>query len=241
MGRTKKIILFIIISLAAILFIDRYSKEIIGITYVVYEIINGGSGTQNHINEHSKIGQKVKFSQPIGYIVRHVPSIVPIVAETKNELGSIHPKLDSEAINEYIPSDTNFTIVDVFTYRDIVNPQTYFFVLSDQQHVHYTVKESTYESLVEPIFQGARAPVDIFDNLYRRKNSVNVRFAAMKRKSPRLIPEYFSKCNVQNFTLLKWEQEATATINFNQLVCLYQYFWRDFNSETFPISFEVLK
>ena len=229
-----------IISLASLLFIDRYGSTIVGRAYLFYEILAGG-GTQEQIADYPKIGQRVRFEQPIGYIVRRVPSIVPIVAEIKNELGSIHPKLDSEAINEYIPADTNFTITDVYTYKDIVNPQTYYYVLSDQKNVRYTVDEKFLKLLNKPVYPDAKAPVSLFDDLYNSKTSMQMKFIAMTAKSPRLIPEYFSKCAVQDFSVLKWEHEAIATVDFNQLVCLYQYFWNDFNSKTFPISFEILE
>ncbi|WP_345984490.1 hypothetical protein WCX49_07570 [Sulfurimonas sp. HSL-1656] len=240
MSRRKKIFLFMIISLASILFINRYGSTIVGRAYLLYEIFTGG-GTQEHISDYPKVGQRIRFKQPIGYTVRKFRSNVPIVNEIKNELFIVHPKRGSDALNEYILSDTDFTITDVYTYKDIANPQTYFYVLTDQNNVRYIIQEKHFEWLLKPVYADAKAPVSLFDDLYRNKTSVHMKFTAMKEKNPRLIPEYFSKCEVQDFSILKWEQEALATVDFNQLVCLYQYFWNDFNSKAFPISFEVLE
>ncbi len=234
------ITLFLVISLAAMLFFVLYGSWFINLVDIASQFHNA-KGIQEHITKHPKIGQNVKFAQPIAYIVRKQPAIVPIIATTKYELLWIHPKSNSEVINQYIPNDTNFIITDVYTYENIINQRRYYYALSDQKGMKYVVSESTFEMLIKPIYQDAKAPVKIFDDLYLNKNYVELKFVTIKKNNSRLNGEYFSKCDIQNYSVVKWNQKAISTVDFNQLVCLYEYFWNDFNSEQFPISFEIIK
>lgn len=243
MKKSTKIILILTVSivLGIGLYIFQHRSYIISTAYFINQLIKYGKGTQQHILEHPKIGQKVNFLQPISYSQRQQAAIVPIVAKIRNELIWIHVKRDSQIVNQYVPNNTDFTITDVYTYKDIINQQRYYYILSDEQKMKYILSEKMFKTLMKPIYQNAQAPVKIFDELYITKKSIKMRFFAIKERNPRLQRGFFDECNVQEFSIKQWEQEATATVNFNQLVCLYGYFWDDFHSERLPMSFEVLQ
>ncbi len=108
------------------------------------------------VANHPKIGQKVSFAQPIVYIVRETPSIVPIVEEIGREIERLHPKRDDETVNGYIPVKTVFTVVDVYYYKNAFNPPAYYYILSDGGEL-YILSEDSLEYLQKPVNEGVSA------------------------------------------------------------------------------------
>ncbi len=106
--------------------------------------------TNLKIENHPKIGKKISFPQPLGYIIRKHPSIVPIVRDIEKELTKMHPKLDSEKVNQHIPPETQFTFVEVHFYEDAFNGETTYYVL-ESKGVKYILSEFTLKYLSKPI------------------------------------------------------------------------------------------
>lgn len=225
--KKKTIALFIV----AVLLVIYYVFDITPISY------------QYRLSEHRDLGKEVTFSQPIGYIVRKHPAIVPVIAKIQNELGPVHPKglYDDEKINQYIPLNTTFTTTDIYAYADIMNKQTLYYVLSDNTGKKYVIGEYFYKKLRQPVYSNAKVPTETIDKLYFGKHSIRMNFYTIEKRNPRLTEEYFHVCKVKDFSIKSWEREATATVDFTNLVCLYNYFWNDFNSEMYPIVFEIAK
>ncbi len=229
---------FILIFLVFILIKQQYYTSDIG--RFIDIVKNDGNQNQLKITGHHKIGEKVKFSQPYGYIVRKVDAIVPIVAQIKKELSGIHPKLDSELKNEYIPSNTKLTIVEVYSYSDVINSPSIFYVLADANDNRYVVSEFSFDRLSKPVYVDAIAPFKIFDDLYLDKKSIRMSFFTLKSSNTKLSESTMSNCNIEVFTINKWANEAVAKVNFDQLSCLYKHFWDDFNSKRHPIAFKII-
>ena len=106
--------------------------------------------TNLKIENHPKIDKKISFPQPLGYIIRKHPSIVPIVRDIEKELTKMHPKLDSEKVNQHIPPETQFTFVEVHFYEDAFNGETTYYVL-ESKGVKYILSEFTLKYLSKPI------------------------------------------------------------------------------------------
>ncbi|MEJ2497652.1 MAG: hypothetical protein P8Y43_09335 [Sulfurovaceae bacterium] len=241
MTKSKKVIFLSILSIIiflTILFLKSYGSNIIQITNVIQEFYNA-KGSQKCIIDDPKIGKKINFVQPICFIVRKQPSIVPIVAKIEKELSHLHSKLGSEAFNQYIPSTTSFTITNVCSYEDVINYKNYIYVLSDEKNIKYTIGEDTYKRLLKPAYETIEVPLVVLDDLFKNNNFAKMRFYSTKGYRSKLTKEYFSNCGVQDFSKVKWGKDVTATVNFKQLKCLYDYFWNDFHSERLPIAFEI--
>jgi len=223
-GITKKILIFIV----SIFLVLYYVFDITPISY------------QYRLSSHKNLGKEVVFAQPLNYTVRSTPSIVPIVNKIQNELGSLYPagKYD-EKINQYIPYDTVFKITDIYAYADIINKKEFYYVLIDKENKKYTISEYFYNDITKPIYPNAKTPIKIIDKLFFNKKSIEIKFYAVTGNNPRLVSSYFNDCKIKDFSVKKWQREAIAKVNFTQLVCLYNYFWDDFNSDIYPVSFEI--
>jgi len=197
---------------------------------------------QYPLNAHRDIGKEIIFSQPIGYSVRNSPkAIVPIVNKIENELGSPHiMDIYYEKTNQYILSKTIFKIIAIYAYADIMNKKELYYVLADKTGKKYIIGEYFFRDLMKPIYLNSKVPSEVLDELYSKKHFIKMKFYTIKENNSRLTSSYFNKCNIKDFSENKWQAEVVATIDFKNLVCLYSYFWDDFNSEAYPISFEVL-
>ena len=198
---------------------------------------------QKQLDEHPSIGKTIHFSQPISYVERKTQAIAPIVAKIKKEITGLHIKYDSELKNEYIPSSTTFIIEDVYSYRDLLNQQSIYYILSSQD-VKYILEEDSLNWLQEPIYNNAEVPMKILDKLYNSKQHATskIRFYLSEKKGSYFdvfstIP--FKECNIQNIITNK--TGIIATVNFNQLSCLYSKLWDNIHSASYPIQYEVIE
>lgn len=199
---------------------------------------------QKHFKNHEKIGQKLHFSQPIVYIVRKNPSTVPIVDAIQKELEGLHSVgLYDEKINQYISSKTVFTITDVYAYATPLSEKTFWYVLSDEKGIKYIAYEGYLKWLTEPSYPNAQVPLDFIDELYLSKNTMKIKFLALNEHNEYLTQNYFKKCKVKDFIFSFADKKAIviATVDFTQMVCLYDDFWRGAQSWRNPISYEIIK
>ena len=237
----KSIYFLVVFSLVVIVIFIKQIFDSSDIGRFVKAVQNDGNIKQLNISNHDKIGEKVKFAQPYVYIIRNVDSIVPTVAQIKNELVGIHPKLKSELKNIYMPSNKVLTITEVFNCSDIINQPRYYYILTDKNTTKYTISKASFERLINPIYLNAVAPLEVFDKLYLSGKSISIEFLALKDKNDKLNANIFKHCNVEIFSINKWGKKAVGTVDFEQLSCLYQFFWDDFHSERLPISFQVIE
>lgn len=215
---------------------------IILIVLVFFKWCSTGFMYQEHLDDHPDIGKKIQFNQPISYIERENPAIVPIVAKIKKELGGHHKKYDSEKKNEYLSIKTIFTIEDVYAYRDIINNRSILYILTHDD-VKYIVNEDSFNRLQKSVYENADVPIEVLENLYKDKTSTSrIRFYIFN-KTGRYYDvfniEQFEKCNIQNIT--SDDKGITATVNFNELSCLYFNLWDNIHSESYPVKYELLK
>ena len=112
---------------------------------------------QEHLEADPNIGKTIHFAQPVSYIERETPAIVPIVAKIKKEITGLHLKYESEKKNAYLPSDTDFIVTDAYAYRDILNKRSIYYVLSGLG-VNYILSEDALNRLQKPIYNNAKVP-----------------------------------------------------------------------------------
>jgi hypothetical protein len=198
---------------------------------------------QKELKEHPSIGKTIHFAQPISYIERETPAIVPIVAKIKKEITGLHIKYDSEKKNEYLPSSTTFVIENVYTYKDLLNEENVYYILSSQD-VKYILDEESLNRLQKPIYNNAKTPMKILDKLYKGKpyDTSKIRFYLSEKKG-RYFDVFstapFKECNVQNIITNK--TGIIAIVNFNQLSCLYTKLWDNIHSASYPVKYEVIE
>jgi hypothetical protein len=70
--------------------------------------------------------------------------------------------------NEYLPSSTTFIIANTYTYKDFLNKESVYYILSSRG-VKYILGEDTLNSLQKPIYKNAKVPMKTLDELYKRK------------------------------------------------------------------------
>jgi len=192
--------------------------------------------------DDENIGKKVSFQQPIVYIERETNAIVPIIAEIKKEITSLHVKYRSELKNEYIPSNTIFTIVDAYVYSDFLNGPSLYYILSSK-NTNYILSEGSLNRLQEPTYPNAKIPTKILDELYKNEyESIQIKFYSstdLKIYHQGISVSQFEDCKVQD---TKDEYSyIQATVNFKQLACLYSKLWDGIHSEQYPVKFEVIE
>jgi len=192
--------------------------------------------------DDENIGKEVSFQQPIVYIERQTKAIVPIIAEIKKEITGLHVKYRSELKNEYIPSNTIFTIVDAYVYSDFFNKPTLYYILLNKD-TKYILSEGSLNRLQEPTYQNATIPIKILDNLYKQKyENIQIKFYSstdLKKYHQGISVSQFEDCKVQE---IKDEYSyIQTTVNFRQLACLYSKLWDGMHSEQYPVKFEVIE
>jgi len=202
---------------------------------------SAGFPLQTQLKKHPYIGKKVYFHQPVSYIERVYPSIVPIVAKTKKEIVQLHEKLDSEKINQYIPSSTVFTISDAYEYKDLLNSKTIYFILSAHNE-QYILSQNTLINLQKEIYENAQVPLITLDQLYKdRQLTATIRFYLKKldgRYYDLFNKETFKKCGISK--TISHNNEIITTVDFNQLACLYSHLWNNLHSAKYPINYEII-
>lgn len=203
----------------------------------VKTLIKVSHTSHNRIENYSEVGKKVSFSQPLVYIVRETPAIVPIVAQIEKELSGLHTKLDSEKVNQYIPLKTVFTIVDAYLYEDAFNGKSIYLIL-EAQGEKYILKDETLKRYQQPIYKGAIAPTKIFDRLYESGESIKLHFFELNQTNRHFNKYTFANCKTQASKTPKGG--FVASVNFEQLRCLYEPFWDDWLSDKQPIAFEIV-
>jgi len=139
-----------------------------------------------------------------------------------------------------MPHNKILTVTEVYSYSNIMSSPREYFVLTDGNGIKYIISQFSLDRLTKPIYLNVVAPLEIFDELYFEEKSINIKFFAVNARNDKLKESVFLDCNVEMFTINKWEVEAVAKVDFKQLSCLYQYFWADFHSERHPVSFEIL-
>ena len=221
-------------------------KFLVLVSIFVSIIINFNSCTfinQERLDDNQNIGKKVSFQQPIVFIERKIKSIVPIVANIKKEITGLHTKCESELKNQYITSNTIFTISEAYTYSDILNkPKTYYVLLD--KNIKYILSEDTLKRLQKPIYEKANMPTELLDKLYLKKeySNIKIKFYSSinsEKYHQRISISQFEECKAQD--IKNKYNYIVATVNFKQLACLYSELWDSTHSEQNPVKFEVVE
>ena len=198
---------------------------------------------QEKLDDNENIGKKISFQQPIVFIERKTKAIVPIIANIKKEITGLHIKYESELKNQYIISNTIFTISEAYTYSDILNkPETYYVLLN--KNIKYIISEDTLNRLQKPIYKKANMPTMILDKLYLKKeySSIEIKFYSsvdLEKYHQGISIFQFEECNAQD--IKDKYNYIVATVNFKQLACLYSKLWDSTHSEQNPVKFEVVE
>jgi len=219
----KKIILFLIV-----LFVLKWCSS--------------GFQIQYKLSEHSDIGKETTFSKPICYINRKgTPAIVPIISKINNEITTVHVPFDSESINQYILSNTLFKVTNVYNYRDIMNKQTLYYVLSDQNNKKYILGQGSYYGLQKPISPDTEEIGSLLDELYLNKGSIKMKVFETGKENHRFIAIFFDRCNIKTLSVNYKKRVAHIKVDFKQLVCLYDNYWNNPRDKDYPVSYEIFE
>ena len=105
----------------------------------------------------------------------------------------------------------------------------------------YILGQGSFYGLLKSVYPELEGLGSVFDELYLKKNSINIRVFETKKPNHRFIAMFFDRCNIQKLSVNYKKREAHIKVNFKQLTCLYDNYWGNPRDKHYPVAYEVIE